>query len=89
MAKRYHESKKHKKSFMAEHDLRHKYLEDEGMIQEDHYAVANLPQDVKMKPYPPYGGYMPDILDDTRRGIDEMMEESDEKVREFIKPRKA
>lgn len=92
--KRYHQSVKDRlaESRGEEKNLlsRRKSMEDDyGMIHEDHSAVANLPQDVKMKPYPPYDGYMPDAPDDTIERIDKMMDESDKKIRANIKPRKA
>jgi hypothetical protein len=49
---------------------RRQEMEDAGMIHEDHNAVANLPQNVVMKPYGnATGGYLPEDLDDTIRGI--------------------
>lgn len=44
-------------------------LEDSHMINEDHHAVANLPQQVMIKDWPPceYSHYN---LDDTIKGID-------------------
>ena len=53
--------------------------EDSRMIHEDHSAVANLPQNVMMKPWPKsvYATYH---LDDTISGIDyQMWEDSDMK----------
>lgn len=97
MAKRYHQSVKDRlaesrgeEKHLLRFKDRRKSMEDSyGMIHEDHDAVANLPQDVKMKAYPPYDGYMPPAPDDTIERIDKMMDESDDKIRSFMKPRKA
>lgn len=48
-------------------------MEDAGMIHEDHSAVANLPQEVVMRPYPKAPGYQDYGLDDTIGGIDYQM----------------
>ena len=52
------------------------------MIQEDHNAVANLPQEVHYKPWPkqPVGvGY---YLDDTIDGIDDTLHDTMRRVNE-------
>lgn len=49
---------------------RRQEMEDAGMIREDHSAVANLPQNVVMSYYPKEGGYLPENIDDTIRGVD-------------------
>lgn len=46
---------------------------DEGMIYENHMAIANLPQEVMIKPWPMARGYLPEVLDDTIDGIDRQM----------------
>lgn len=51
-----------------------------GMIHEDHYETANLPQKVVMKKYPRnkfMSGYE---LDDTIRGIDDTDKDNERKV---------
>lgn len=58
---------------------RRQEMADAGMINEDHSAVANLPQDVHYKPYPRGGSYLPEGLDDTIRGVDRQMEYDDNK----------
>lgn len=50
---------------------------DAGMIHEDPRAIANLPQEVRIMPYPKTGPYMPEMLDDTLRGIDRQMDYDD------------
>lgn len=53
---------------------RHKMeKKDEGMIFEDHRAVANLPQEVMIKPWPMAPGYLPEALDDTIAGVDSQL----------------
>lgn len=50
------------------------------MIHEDHSAVANLPQQPVMKPYPkaPYGNSY--YLDDTITGIDDTLRNNKSQV---------
>jgi hypothetical protein len=52
---------------------RRREMEDSGYITEDHSAIANLPQNVMMKPYPYAGASMPAPLDDTISGVDRQM----------------
>jgi hypothetical protein len=61
---------------------------DAGMIHEDHKAIANLPQEVMIKPYPRTGPYLPEELDDTIRGIDEQMDYDDSQRRAHFFPKK-
>ena len=67
---------------------RHKEMMDAGMIHEDHHAIANLPQEVMIKPYPKTGPYNPEVLDDTLRGVDRQMDYDDSKRREHFFPKK-
>ena len=67
---------------------RRQELEDAGMIREDHNEIANLPQDVRMTPYPKTGPYLPEGLDDTIRGVDHQMDYDDGKRREHFYPKK-
>ncbi len=75
MAKRFHDGKMMEKHeyYAGEKSRRNQENEDAGMIREDHSAIANLPQNVMMKAYPRPGGYMPEDLDDTIRGVDDQM----------------
>jgi hypothetical protein len=69
---------------MAKHKKRHygsmkdsaeaRVMRDGDMIREDHSAMANLPQNVIMKPYrkPDYTDF--DNLDDTITGIDRQID---------------
>lgn len=61
----------------------------DGMIKENSSAIANLPQEVMIKPYPMTGPYMGETYDDTMRGIDMQMDGDDSKRRAHAKPRKA
>jgi len=91
---RSHERSEHRSRMMAgEHyagaePRRRQEMEDAGMIHEDHNAVANLPQEVKMMYYPKEGGYLPENLDDTIRGVDRQMSMDNGKKMQHFKPRK-
>jgi hypothetical protein len=63
-------------------------MQDGGMIREDHSKIANLPQEVMMKPYPKEGNYMPEDLDDTIRGVDEQMGADNRQRSKHNKPHK-
>jgi len=63
-------------------------LEKPEMIKEDHRAIANLPQEVMIKPYPMTGPYMPEDLDDTQRGVNEQMDYDDNHRRKHFYPKK-
>jgi len=67
---------------------RRQEIEDMGMIHEDHRAIANLPQEVMIKPYPRTGPYLPEGLDDTIRGVDMQMDYDDEQRRNHFYPKK-
>lgn len=61
----------HKKDVSHHMDpAKRKEYEDSMMIHEDHSAVANLPQECIMKPYPKTRGGIDISLDDTIRGVD-------------------
>ena len=90
---RMHESegmkhKMHEGHYEGHHGRRNQEMMDSGMISEDHSAIANLPQNVMMKPYPRPGGYMPEDLDDTIRGIDEQMSKDNSKMEKHLQPEK-
>ena len=97
MAKRYHESKhghrSHKSmndgSYAGEQARRTQEMEDAGMLHEDRSAIANLPQNVMIKPYPKAGYHIPEELDDTISGIDRQMDVLDGgKTRADLMPKK-
>jgi hypothetical protein len=54
---------------------RHQEMKDAGMIQEDHSATANLPQEVKYHAWPSSDEYPRYGLDDTIKGIDKQESE--------------
>lgn len=100
MAKRYHKSESHHERSMHRHHSvrgghyegaeprRRQEMQDAGMIREDHRQVANLPQEVIMKPYPMPGGYTPEDLDDTLHGIDRQMGYDNGKKMAHFSPKK-
>jgi len=61
-------------------------MEKGGYLSADYSQVANMPQDVKMRPYPDRAPYVPEVLDDTIEGIDMQMHD-DSPLRHF-KPHK-
>jgi len=63
-------------------------LEKPEMIYEDRRAIANLPQEVMIKPYPKTGPYLPEGLDDTGRGVDQQMDYDDSQRRANFFPKK-
>lgn len=63
-------------------------MRDAGMIQEDHRALANLPQQPIMKYYEGGYHYMPEGLDDTIRGIDNQIGADDAMARKMLHPHK-
>lgn len=82
-------AKRHHSGHYEGHDSRrHQEMQDAGMIREDHSAIANLPQEVMMKPYPKDGNYLPENLDDTLRGVDGQMSMDNSKRRAHNVPKK-
>lgn len=67
---------------------RYQEMKDAGMIHEDHSKIANLPQEVMIKPYPMTGPYTPEDLDDTIVGIDRQMNYDDVKKMQHFYPKK-
>jgi hypothetical protein len=100
MAKRHHSSTrgsddggvignfKHREMYAGMDSRRHMEREDGGMIYENHAAIANLPQEVMIKPYPRTGPYMPEGIDDTIRGVDKQMDHDDSQRRRGFLPKK-
>lgn len=85
MAERYHSGPTDTRS---ERSRRHKEMYANGMISEDHSAIANMPQSIKMTEYAQTGPWMPEPLDDTIRGVDKQMNADDSKRRAQLKPSK-
>ena len=63
--------------YEGHHSRRHQEMHDGGMIHEDHSQIANLPQHVMIKAYPKTGPYIPEMIDDTIRGVDRQMDMDD------------
>lgn len=63
-------------------------MQDAGMIRENMNAVANLPQEVMMKPYSKTGPYIPEGLNDDISGIDRQMNYDDSQRRSHFYPKK-
>lgn len=63
-------------------------MQDAGMIHENPNAIANMPQEVMIKPYPKTGPYNPEVLDDTLAGVDRQMDYDDGKRAMNFYPKK-
>lgn len=83
MAKRFHDI------YAGIDARRSQEARDSRMISEDHGAIANLPQDVKMHPWPSERSYMEDHLDDTISGIDHQQMVDAHQRTKGTNPRKA
>lgn len=71
MAKRHYEGRKVSEGYYAGESARVRMEhEDGGMIMEDRSAIANLPQEVMMKPWEREHSYMPEDLHDDIRSVD-------------------
>jgi hypothetical protein len=58
---------KHHMSDNHDAERRHEYMQNAGMIREDHSKIANLPQQYIIQSYPKDRDYMPEDIDDTIR----------------------
>ncbi len=67
---------------------RRQEMEDAGMINEDHSAIANMPQGVIMREYPRENDYTPENLDDTIHGIDRQKSMDYDHMKRHLKPKK-
>ncbi len=72
MAKRYHGSQGSYAGYQGRMTME---MQDAGMIREDMSAIANLPQEVMIKPYPDADDYAVYGLDDTMRSVDHQRKE--------------
>lgn len=63
-------------------------LEDSQMIHENPRAIANLPQEVMIKPYPMAGSYMREMLNDDVSGVDAQINFDDSQRRAHFYPKK-
>ena len=70
MAKRYYNSG----SYEGMESRRTQEAQDAGMIRENPAAIANLPQEVMMKPWPAANSYIKSDLDDTIAGVNRQMD---------------
>jgi hypothetical protein len=84
-AKRHHHNEGHYEGMSGR---RTQEMQDGGMIREDHSAIANLPQEVRITPYEKTGPWMPEVLDDTIRGVDGQMDADDNGRRKHFRPHK-
>lgn len=89
MDRQLHREMESKEYYAGVNDRRRQEKEDADMIYEDQSAMANLPQNVVMRPYPPTGPLLPERLDDTIRGVDYQMDVDDSQRARHMKPRKA
>ena len=62
--------------------------QDAGMIRENPSAIANLPQEVMIKPWPDGGSYLPENLDDTISGINKQKNQDSIRGKSGFKPAK-
>lgn len=86
MAKRHHKSKTRAPYGSKEKMERADY----SMLTEDHSAMANMPQGVKMQYYADdQGHYLPMGYDDTLSGIDKQERGDRAQQMRALKPRKA
>lgn len=83
MPKRYHNG-----MYEGMASRRHQEHEDAGMIHEDHSAVANLPQQVIMKPFGKSYNDLDGRLDDGISGIDRQIGMDHGKMKSHNVPKK-
>lgn len=83
MAKRYHSG-----HYEGMEGRRHEEMLAGGMIKEDRSAIANLPQEVRITPYPKETNYEPEMLDDTINGVDGQMRADNAGRSKHMKPHK-
>lgn len=90
MAKRYYKKGMMSASeyYAGDDERRRQERQDGSMLSEDHSAIANMPQMVVMREYPRTGPYLPEMLDDTIRGIDGQMDMDDGQRARHFKPKK-
>ena len=63
-------------------------MQDSSMIRENHAAIANLPQEVMIKPWPVGGSYLTEPLDDTISGINRQRDQDAPVRKSGYKPSK-
>lgn len=83
MAKRFHDGQ------YAGVDARRRLeAQDGAMLNEDHSAIANMPQEVKMHAWPDSYTYLPEDLDDTITGINRQVGLDGSQMHKHLKPKK-
>lgn len=82
MAKRFHGSYEGKDARVAQESS------DGAMMPSGIGSYANLPQELVMREYPKVGGYSPEGLDDSIRGIDGQVSDDNSKKHSHLKPKK-
>lgn len=65
-------------------DMHERQENGRGFISEDHTALANMPQAVKMQEYPRFMYGLDPYLDDTIRGVDSQMYADDSQMKRHI-----
>lgn len=88
MAKRHYDSRVSDGSYAGEYARRTQEMQDGGMIHMDRSQIANLPQNVMIKPWPEAGSYIPESLDDTISGVNRQMGMDDSKRAAHMNPKK-
>lgn len=83
MAKRYQDGK-----YEGMDSRRDQEREDGGMIREDRSAMANLPQNVIMRPWVGREATLPESLNDTISGVDSQINGDNAKRRSGFAPKK-
>lgn len=86
--KRHHDAMKQYSRMSAAHGHPTDMGDEGGMIKNDYSQIANMPQNVMMKPWPDGGSYMPERLDDTIVGINKQVSADDSKRSAHNVPKK-
>jgi len=61
---------------------------DSSMLNEDRSAIANMPQEVKMHPWPNSYSYLPEDIDDTITGINRQIGGDGSQLKKNLNPKK-
>jgi hypothetical protein len=86
---RMHDGKGVSDGYYAGHsDRRRQEMEDSNLISEDHSAIANLPQNVMIKRFAEERDYLPEVLKDDVRSVDEQMGADNSKRKQHFHPHK-
>lgn len=85
---RHHDAMKQYHRMSQAHGHMTDMADEDGMIKNDYSQVANMPQNVMMKPWPDGGSYMPEKLDDTITGVNKQVMADDSKRNSHLHPKK-